>query len=125
MRRARSSPRTESVPAVMSEWPPMNLVALVMATSAPRSSGRWNTGAMMELSTHTSAPAACATRAIARMSHTWAIGDGVVNGIIMVHDVTGDKRYHFEFTLCRACSPQVTLVCMPSKVRNAGVHSAE
>jgi hypothetical protein len=47
----------DSVPPVMSEWPPMNLVALVMLTSAPSASGRWNTGAMMLLSTTTSAPA--------------------------------------------------------------------
>jgi hypothetical protein len=46
----------------------MNLVAEVMEMSAPSSSGFWNTGVMMELSTHTSAPTACASLLMAAMS---------------------------------------------------------
>ncbi len=41
---------------MMSEWPFRNLVAEVMLMSAPRARGCWKVGAMMLLSTTTSAP---------------------------------------------------------------------
>ncbi len=41
---------------MMSEWPFRNLVADVMLMSAPMASGCWKVGAMMLLSTTTSAP---------------------------------------------------------------------
>ena len=62
------SPLTASMPPVMSDCPLMNLVAEVIEISAPSSRGAAKTGAIMELSTHTSAPLACAISEILRMS---------------------------------------------------------
>lgn len=85
MRLASSAPLTLSSPSVMSPWPPTNLVPEVMLMSAPRSSGRWNTGAMMLLSTHVMAPAARAMAAMAAMSQICMrglVGDSTMTSLV-------------------------------------------
>ena len=62
------SPLQVKIPPVTSDWPLMNFVALVMQISAPSSRGFWNTGAIIELSTHTRAPFLCAMAAMDSIS---------------------------------------------------------
>ena len=62
------SPTHVRIPPVTSLCPLMNFVALVIEMSAPSSNGFWNTGAMMELSTHTNAPFLCAMSEILLIS---------------------------------------------------------
>ena len=61
------------VPNMMSEWPPIYLVAACMLMSTLCSSQRWYSGVAQVLSSITTASRACATSAIARMS-------GIVEG---------------------------------------------
>ena len=57
-----------------SEWPPRYFVVEWTTMSAPSSSGRWRYGVAKVLSTATTAPAACAASATARMSTTFSSG---------------------------------------------------
>jgi hypothetical protein len=75
---AQSPSRTLTAPRITSEWPESALVALYIAASAPRSSGRCPSGVASVLSTASRAPAAWAASATAAMSQTASAGfDGV------------------------------------------------
>ena len=67
----RSSP---AKPPTTSEWPPRYFVVEWTTMSAPSASGCWRYGVAKVLSTTTSAPAACAASAAARMSTMFSSG---------------------------------------------------
>jgi hypothetical protein len=81
-----------TTPPVVSEWPPMYLVAECTTRSAPCSSGRQITGGARVESITSSAPRSCAISASCLMSATAVVGFAIVSAkMIRVAGPTAER----------------------------------